>query len=184
MSVVYSTAVLNAQADAAEATIGAAPTLEIRAGTPPATIATADSGTLLASMTLPSDWLAAASAGVKTLLGTWTDPSADANGTATYYRIKQGATAHIQGLISMPWPAAHNVVAGEYVTNDSGKVYRCTTGGLTASSGGPTGTGATISDGTAVWAYVQAAADLSIDNTDIAAGQSVTINTYSLSVTN
>ena len=183
MTTIYSNTVLNAQADAAESAIGTAPTLEIRAGTPPAAIGTADSGALLASIALPSDWLAAASAGVKSLIGSWAG-TGSAAGTATYYRIKQGATAHIQGLMSMPWPAAHNVVAGEYVTNDGGKLYRCTTGGTTASSGGPTGTGGSITDGSAVWAYQQAAADLSIDNTEIANGQSVTINSYSLSVTN
>lgn len=182
MSTIYSNTVLNAQADAAETAIGAAPTLEIRAGTPPAAIGTADSGTLLATMTLPSDWLGAASAGVKTLLGTWSATAAAA-GKATYYRIKAGATAHVQGLVSMPWQASSAVVVGEYVSN-GGNLYRCTTAGTTASSGGPSGTGATISDGTAVWAYQQAGTDMSMDNTAIASGQSVTINSYSLSVTN
>lgn len=182
MSTIYSTTVLNAQADAAESTIGAAPTLEIRAGTPPAAIGTADSGTLIASLTLPSDWLGAASAGIKTLLGTWS-ANASAGGKATYYRIKASGTAHVQGLISMPWAASSAVVVGEYVSN-GGNLYRCTTAGTTASSGGPSGTGATISDGTAVWAYQQVGTDMSMDNTQIASGQSVTINTYSLSVTN
>jgi len=182
MATVYSTTVLNAQADAAESTIGAAPTLEVRAGTPPAAIGTADSGTLIASLTLPSDWLSAASAGVKSLLGTWS-ANASAAGKATYYRIKAAGTAHVQGLISMPWQASSAVVVGEYVSN-GGNLYRCTTAGTTASSGGPTGTGATISDGTAVWAYQQVGTDMSMDNTQIANNQIVTINTYSLSVTN
>lgn len=34
-----------------------------------------------------------------------------------------------------------------------GKTYNATTGGTSAASGGPTGTGATINDGTVVWAY-------------------------------
>lgn len=100
MTVQYSTAVRNAIADAVENTIGTAPTLEIRTGAPPATPATADSGTLLASMVLPSDWLTAASGGVKTLVGTWQDTSADAAGTAGHYRIKQGATCHEQGTVT------------------------------------------------------------------------------------
>ena len=83
MATIFSATVLNAQADAAETTIGTAPTLEIRAGTPPAAVGTADSGTLIASLTLPSDWLSAASAGVKTLLGTWS-ANAAAAGVATY----------------------------------------------------------------------------------------------------
>lgn len=45
-------------------------------------------------MQLPSDWLAAASAGAKAKAGTWTDASADASGTAGHFRIyKVGGTA-------------------------------------------------------------------------------------------
>lgn len=182
MSTIYSAPVLNAQADAAETIIGASPTFEIRAGTPPASIGTADSGALLASLALPADWLSAASSGVKNLVGTW-QATAAAAGKATYYRIKAGSTAHIQGLISMPWQASSAVVVGEYVSN-GGNLYRCATAGTTASAGGPTGTGASITDGTAVWAYQQAGTDLSMDNTSLANGQSVTINSYTLSVTN
>lgn len=101
MTVQFSTAVRNAQADATEVAIGTAPTLEIRSGAAPANCAAADTGTLLASMALPSDWLAAASAGVKTLLGTWQDAAADATGTAGHYRIKQGGTCHLQGSVTM-----------------------------------------------------------------------------------
>ncbi|MGH7394525.1 MAG: hypothetical protein ACREJF_02835, partial [Candidatus Methylomirabilales bacterium] len=51
------------------------------------TCATADAGTVLADMTLPSDWLAAASSGAKAQAGTWADTSADATGTAAHFRI-------------------------------------------------------------------------------------------------
>lgn len=182
MATIFSATVLNAQADAAETTIGAAPTLEVRAGTPPGAVGTADSGTLIATLTLPSDWLSAASAGVKTLLGTWS-ANAAAAGVATYYRIKQAGTTHVQGLVSKPWQASSAAIVGEYVSN-GGNLYRCTTAGTTASSGGPSGTGATISDGTVVWAWQQAGTDMSLDNTNIASGQPVTVNSYSLSVTN
>lgn len=87
-------------ADAYESTIGTAPTLEIRTGAPPANCAAADSGTLLASMTLPSDWMSAASSGSKSKLGTWEDLTANAAGTAGHYRIKQGATCHEQGTVT------------------------------------------------------------------------------------
>lgn len=100
MAFQFSVAARNASLDAIETAIGTAPTLEIRTGAPPATAASADSGTVLATMTLPSDWLAAASAGAKTLLGTWQDTSADAAGTAGHFRIKQGATTHIQGTVT------------------------------------------------------------------------------------
>ena len=96
----FSVAARNAAIDAIETTIGAAPTLEIRSGTVPANCAAADAGTLLAAMTLPSDWLGAASNGSKTILGTWQDTSADAAGTAGHFRIKAGATCHIQGTVT------------------------------------------------------------------------------------
>lgn len=100
MAFQFSVAARNAAIDAIETTIGTAPTLEIRSGSVPANCAAADSGTLLASMTLPSDWLAAASSGSKTLLGTWQDTSADATGTAGHFRIKVSGTCHIQGTVT------------------------------------------------------------------------------------
>ena len=42
---------------------------------------------------------------------------------------------------------------GTVVTNDSGRRYTLTTAGTSASSGGPTGTGTGITDGTCVWDY-------------------------------
>ena len=100
MAFQFSTPARNAALDAVETTIGASPTLELRSGAKPADCAAADSGTLLASMVLPADWLAAASAGAKTLLGTWQDLAADAAGTVGHYRIKAGATCHIQGSVT------------------------------------------------------------------------------------
>ena len=100
MAFQFSVASRNAALDAIETTIGTAPTLEIRTGAAPATCATADSGTVLATMTLPSDWLAAAASGSKALSGTWQDTSADAAGTAGHFRIKAGATCHIQGSVT------------------------------------------------------------------------------------
>lgn len=99
MAVQLSTAVRNARLDAIETTISTSPTLEIRTGSVPANCAAADSGTVLATLTLPSDWMAAASGGAKALSGTWQDTSADATGTAAHFRIKQGATCHIQGTV-------------------------------------------------------------------------------------
>lgn len=100
MAFQFSVAARNAAIDAIETAIGTAPTLEIRSGSVPANCAAADSGTLLASMTLPSDWLVAASSGSKTLLGTWQDASADATGTAGHFRIKVSGTCHIQGTVT------------------------------------------------------------------------------------
>lgn len=99
MAIQLSVAVRNARLDEVEVEIGTAPILEIRSGAKPANCAAADAGTLLASMTLPSDWMALAAAGVKGLSGTWEDAAANAAGVAGHFRVKEstGTTTHIQG---------------------------------------------------------------------------------------
>ena len=93
----FSPAVRNARADATESTIGPSPTLKIRSGSIPANTAATLTGTVLATMVLPSDWLTNASAGVKSLSGLWSDSAADATGTATYFTIEQAGTIHWLG---------------------------------------------------------------------------------------
>lgn len=100
MAYQFSTAARNAWLDAIETTVGVSPTLEIRTGAAPANCAAAATGTVLATMTLPSDWMAAAASGSKALSGTWQDASADAAGTAGHFRINAGATCHIQGTVT------------------------------------------------------------------------------------
>ncbi len=98
MALQDSDTVEHARLDQVETTIGTAPSLEIRTGSAPATCATADSGTLLCTITLPSDWLTAASSRQKTKSGTWSGTaSAGSASTPGHYRIKQGATCHLQG---------------------------------------------------------------------------------------
>jgi hypothetical protein len=99
MALQLSVAARNARLDAIETTAGASPTLEIRSGAVPANCAAADSGVVLATVALPTDWMAAAAAGSKALSGTWQDAAADATGTAGHFRVKQGATCHIQGTV-------------------------------------------------------------------------------------
>jgi hypothetical protein len=103
MSLQFSTSVRNARLDVIESTIGTSPVLKIRTGTVPATCATADSGTVLATLNLPSDWMAAASSGVKAKSGTWEDLEGDASGTAAHFRIyaSDGTTCHLQGTVSL-----------------------------------------------------------------------------------
>lgn len=134
MAIQLSTTVRNAILDAIETTIGTSAILRIRTGAAPADCATADSGTVLATLSLPSDWMAAASSGSKALTGTWQDSSADATGTAAHYRIYDsgGSTCHLQGTV-------------------------------TATSGG---------------------GDIELQNTSIAAGQAITITSFSLSAAN
>lgn len=103
MALQYSVAIRNAQLDAVETTIGASAIMRIRTGTAPANCAAADTGTVLATVTLPADYMNAAANGSKTLLGTWQDASADATGTAGHFRIYDslGTTCHIQGTVTI-----------------------------------------------------------------------------------
>lgn len=102
MALQYSAAVRNAQLDAIETAVGTSAVLKIRTGAAPADVATADSGTVLATLNLPSDWMAAASGGSKAKSGTWSDGSADATGTAAHWRLyaSDGTTAHAQGTVT------------------------------------------------------------------------------------
>jgi len=128
MAVQLSTTVRNARLDAIETAIGTSAVLKIRSGAQPADCATADSGTVLATFSLPSDWAAAASSGSKAKSGTWQDSSADATGTAGHWRLyaSDGTTCHAQGSCG------------------------------------------------------QGSGDLSLDNTSIVSGQTVTVNTFTL----
>ena len=103
MTLQYSVAVRNAGLDARETAVGTSAVLKLRTGAPPATCATADAGTVLVSMTLPSDWMAAAAAAAKAKSGTWNDPSADAAGTIGHFRIyaSDGTTCHMQGTVTV-----------------------------------------------------------------------------------
>ena len=134
MALQYSVTVRNAKLDAVETAIGTSAVLKIRSGSAPSDCAAADSGTVLATITLPSDWMAAASSGSKAKSGTWQDTSADATGTAGHFRLyaSDGTTCHAQGTV-------------------------------TATGGG---------------------GDLTLDNTSIASGQSVTISSFTLTAGN
>ena len=100
MAIQLGTTLRNARINAVESTVGTAPKLQIRTGAQPANCAAADSGSLLAELTLPSDWANAASSGASTLAGTWTG-TASGTGTAAHFRLKDsaGTTTHMQGSI-------------------------------------------------------------------------------------
>lgn len=104
MALQYSVAVRNAKLDAVETTIGTDAVLKIydlTAGAP-ANCAASITGTVLATLTLPTDWMAAASTGTKAKSGTWTDASADNAGTADFFRLfaSDGTTCHAQGTVT------------------------------------------------------------------------------------
>ena len=92
----------NATLAAIETEIGINPVITISTGTVPAGTGTANTGVVVATMVLPSDWLASPVGGSIALSGTWQDLSADASGTAGYFRLHNGAgtVCHMQGTVS------------------------------------------------------------------------------------
>lgn len=68
-------------------------TLEIRAsgGTPPANAQAAANGTVVSTITTPADAFAVAGSRSVAKSGTWQDTSADATGTADYFRLTAGS---------------------------------------------------------------------------------------------
>lgn len=98
----YSVDVRNAQADAFETVTGTSAILKLRTGAPPANCATADSGTVVATLNLPADYLSNAANGTKSKSGTWEDPAADAAGTIGHFRIykSDGVTCTMQGTVT------------------------------------------------------------------------------------
>jgi len=82
------------------------------------------------------------------------DPTTDGK---QYLRMLTAPTAN--RFIKLPQPdawaatTAYTTTDPDFVSNDGGKLYECTGNGTSAGSGGPTGTGGAISDGTVTWAY-------------------------------
>lgn len=103
MTLKYSVTVNNARLDAIEAAIGASAILKIRTGAAPTNCAAADAGSVLATVNLPADWMAAAASASKAKSGTWQDASADAPGTCGHFRIYDsgGSVCHIQGTCTI-----------------------------------------------------------------------------------
>lgn len=102
MAIKLSTSVRNAMLEAIEATIGASAKIKLRSGAAPAGLGDADTGDVLATIDLPSDWMQDASSGQKVMEGTWEDVSADATGSAGHFRVYEsdGITPHMQGSIT------------------------------------------------------------------------------------
>ncbi len=101
----FSVAVRNARLDAYESTIGASPKLRFYTGAQPANCAAARTGTLLAELALPADWMANAANGSKAFSGTWAGTGAAAAGTGTtigHFAIMDaaGTTCHHQGSVT------------------------------------------------------------------------------------
>ena len=100
MALGYAVALRNAQLDEITTRAGASALLRIYDGTRPATGGTAT--TLLAELTCNATFAPAASGGVLTLNAISDDTSANATGTATWFRIVQsdGSTHVMDGGVS------------------------------------------------------------------------------------
>lgn len=98
MTVSLTTAVRNARLDAIVTFAGASPIVRIYDGTPPASAnAALSSNNTLATLPCSATLAPAASGGVLTLSAITSDSSADASGTATFYRwLKSDATTVIK----------------------------------------------------------------------------------------
>jgi hypothetical protein len=94
--------IANAMLDAYESAIGASPILRLRTGAAPANLAAASTGTVVATMNLPADFMASAAARAKAMSGTWEDLSADNAGTVGHYEIVKadGTTRCEQGSVT------------------------------------------------------------------------------------
>jgi hypothetical protein len=117
MTMQYSTSVRNAKLDAVESTIGTDAVMKIFSGAQPANCAAADPAGLLATITLPTDWMAAASSGTKAKAGTWS-ATASGTGTAASWRIyaSNGTTCGIQGNTTDMTFDNTNIASGQTVT--------------------------------------------------------------------
>ncbi|MFZ4533942.1 MAG: hypothetical protein ACOYOJ_19290 [Alsobacter sp.] len=135
MALQVSVAVQNGMLDAVEVAVGPSAVMKIRTGPPPATCATADSGSVLATLNLPADWMANAASAVKSLSGTWQDTSADAAGTAGHWRIyaSDGTTCHLQGTVTATGGGGDLTL--DTVTINSGQVVSISSFSISAANG-------------------------------------------------
>jgi hypothetical protein len=95
------TATRNAMLDAITTAVGSNGLLDIYSGTQPASPTTAiTTQTLLAQLACSATFAAAASSGVLTASAITQDSSANASGTATWYRLKtSGGTGVVDGTV-------------------------------------------------------------------------------------
>jgi hypothetical protein len=101
-----------------------------------------------------------------------------ANGTACFARAvaSTNSTVLADYTVGAAWQPATAVMAGQFVINN-GNTYVCQTAGTTAASGGPSGTGTNITDGTTYWNFNNAG------STDIVVSSTALSTAVPLSVT-
>lgn len=132
MALQFSTAVRHGMLDSFESTVGVSMRVKIWTGAAPANCAAADSGTLLADITCPVDYMAAAAAGAKAYTATWSDSSANNPGTAAHFRCYESTAAvcHAQGTVTATGGGGDMTL--DTVTFVAGQVFTITAFTLTA----------------------------------------------------
>jgi hypothetical protein len=175
---IYETSVKAARMNATIAAIGATGVLELLSS----------GGTVLVTIPLANPAAPVTSTDTATFTMPQSDASADATGFPVSGRVRTasgGTTVFSEMTVGLSqaisaWAGSTVYAANAYCKN-GGKVYKCATGGTSASSGGPSGAGSGITDGTVVWNYYcPDNADIKLDSLDINALQAVTINSFSL----
>jgi hypothetical protein len=129
----YATLLKNAKLDAIETHIGTNVGLLIYSGAEPATPEAVATGTLLVAMSLPADWLSAASNGTISKNGTWS-ASAVGTGTAGYFRITNGSptdVGKIQGNIDVTGSSPTPDMGLDNVSISSGQTVTVSTFSIT-----------------------------------------------------
>lgn len=127
----------NARLDALETAWGPSPTLVFLSGSAPTTTTAAETGTRLAVMSLPADYMANAASGSKSLQGTWQDASADASGTIGYARLYDSSSvcrAQLKITATGTTPAGAIVVSSLTIT--AGQPFSIVSFTITDSNGG------------------------------------------------
>jgi len=99
MALQYSTTHRNNAMNDLTTQVGTSGVLKIWTGTAPATCATADTGTLLATLTCSASAFAAAASGGVLTLNAITSASAAATGTAGYFRIYPSAATSTNAVV-------------------------------------------------------------------------------------
>lgn len=109
----FSTTVRNSWLDDFIAEVGATAKMKFFGSAMPANCAAADGSNLLATLTLPSTWLNAASSGQATKAGTWSGTST-ATGPIEHARLYNNGltTCHWQGLVTQAYRATTNDTTG------------------------------------------------------------------------
>jgi hypothetical protein len=194
----FSVGVRNGRLDSIQTTIGVSAKLLLFSGALPANCAAADPSGLLATLTLPSSWMAAASAGSKALAGVWTG-NGSAAGVAACFRFKDNGatTCHIQGTVGQTVTINTSALTA---ANGNVLTFASTTGVVVGMNVSGTGivpgttviavTGTTVTLSTSSTAGVASATaitftyDLPVDNPNIALNQVINVNTFTITDAN